>query len=115
MLGILPIAEIKASTPVYPGGGREGERRAQRVASAEGERRNYSLGRVGVNVEPLYSASVTRPGDSLPPRKSRWRWWRWRGRWNEKRKRARERETRLREKGAGGQESESENGTDGRC
>lgn len=31
---------------------------------------DYSLARVDVNVEPLYSASVTRRGDSLPRRKS---------------------------------------------
>lgn len=32
--------------------------------------RDYPLARVDVNVEPLYSASVTRRGDSLPRRKS---------------------------------------------
>lgn len=31
---------------------------------------DYPLARVDVNVEPLYSASVTRRGDSLPRRKS---------------------------------------------
>lgn len=68
----------------------EGER--ERDSGVQGGRRagDYPLARVDVNVEPLYSASVTRRGDSLPRRKSsevrerrgdgggeresRWRW-----------------------------------------
>lgn len=37
---------------------------------AERRAGDYPLARVDVNVEPLYSASVTRRGDSLPRRKS---------------------------------------------
>lgn len=48
----------------------EGER--ERDSGVQGGRRagDYPLARVDVNVEPLYSASVTRRGDSLPRRKS---------------------------------------------
>lgn len=78
---------------------------------------DYSLGRVGVNVEPLYSALVTRRGDSLPRRKSRWwKWWRWRGRWNAgKRKRGRSTEMKIvskRERERGRENERRTGGTD---
>lgn len=48
------------------------EKEDGRRKTVQGGRRagDYPLARVDVNVEPLYSASVTRRGDSLPRRKS---------------------------------------------
>lgn len=49
----------------------EGWKERERETVQGGRRAgDYPLARVDVNVEPLYSASVTRRGDSLPRRKS---------------------------------------------
>lgn len=51
--------------------GWKGEGQVGRVGWRQRRRAgDYPLARVDVNVEPLYSASVTRRGDSLPRRKS---------------------------------------------